>query len=158
MSAAGVEFLTEPRDEPYGRVAVFVDVAGTGGTSSARDRADPTGERQTCILQAIAFHDGLPTDDPAVSQMSRTLVLFGDRLCSLTRSSAGVGSSRYAAEPPVPLVNAAWELAVDLHTVMEPILPRSPCAQVSTPSQASRTVNRSARADSLRVCGWSGHA
>ena len=28
MSAAGVEFLTEPRDEPYGRVAVFVDVAG----------------------------------------------------------------------------------------------------------------------------------
>ena len=24
----GVSFLTEPRDEPYGRVAVFVDVAG----------------------------------------------------------------------------------------------------------------------------------
>lgn len=24
----GVEFVTEPRDEPYGRVAVFVDVAG----------------------------------------------------------------------------------------------------------------------------------
>jgi catechol 2,3-dioxygenase-like lactoylglutathione lyase family enzyme len=24
----GVEFATEPRDEPYGRVAVFVDVAG----------------------------------------------------------------------------------------------------------------------------------
>jgi hypothetical protein len=24
----GVEFLTEPRDESYGRVAVFVDVAG----------------------------------------------------------------------------------------------------------------------------------
>jgi predicted enzyme related to lactoylglutathione lyase len=24
----GVEFLTEPRNEPYGRVAVFVDVAG----------------------------------------------------------------------------------------------------------------------------------
>ncbi|TQM09637.1 VOC family protein [Pseudonocardia kunmingensis] len=28
MRAAGVEFLTEPRDEPYGRVAVFLDVAG----------------------------------------------------------------------------------------------------------------------------------
>jgi catechol 2,3-dioxygenase-like lactoylglutathione lyase family enzyme len=28
MLAHGVEFLTEPRHEPYGRVAVFVDVAG----------------------------------------------------------------------------------------------------------------------------------
>lgn len=28
MRAAGVEFVTSPRDEPYGRVAVFVDVAG----------------------------------------------------------------------------------------------------------------------------------
>jgi catechol 2,3-dioxygenase-like lactoylglutathione lyase family enzyme len=28
MSAAGVEFTSEPRDEPYGRVAVFQDVAG----------------------------------------------------------------------------------------------------------------------------------
>ena len=28
MRAAGVEFVTPPRDEPYGRVAVFVDVAG----------------------------------------------------------------------------------------------------------------------------------
>lgn len=28
MLAHGVEFLTEPRYEPYGRVAVFVDVAG----------------------------------------------------------------------------------------------------------------------------------
>ena len=28
MRDAGVEFLTVPRDEPYGRVAVFVDVAG----------------------------------------------------------------------------------------------------------------------------------
>ena len=28
MSAAGVEFVSEPRDEPYGRVAVFRDVAG----------------------------------------------------------------------------------------------------------------------------------
>lgn len=28
MRAAGVEFLTEPRDEPYGRIAVFVDIAG----------------------------------------------------------------------------------------------------------------------------------
>lgn len=28
MRTMGVEFLTEPRDEQYGRVAVFVDVAG----------------------------------------------------------------------------------------------------------------------------------
>ena len=28
MVAAGVEFVKEPRVEPYGRVAVFVDIAG----------------------------------------------------------------------------------------------------------------------------------
>ena len=28
MRAAGVEFVEEPRDEPYGRVAIFRDVAG----------------------------------------------------------------------------------------------------------------------------------
>ena len=28
MVSAGVEFLTSPRVEPYGRVAVFVDIAG----------------------------------------------------------------------------------------------------------------------------------
>ncbi len=28
MRAAGVTFVGDPRDEPYGRVAVFVDVAG----------------------------------------------------------------------------------------------------------------------------------
>ncbi len=28
MHAAGVEFVTEPRQEPYGRVVVFIDVAG----------------------------------------------------------------------------------------------------------------------------------
>jgi catechol 2,3-dioxygenase-like lactoylglutathione lyase family enzyme len=28
MREAGVEFLGEPRDEPYGKVVVFVDVAG----------------------------------------------------------------------------------------------------------------------------------
>ncbi|APU17380.1 MULTISPECIES: VOC family protein [Actinoalloteichus] len=28
MLAAEVEFLTEPRTEPYGRVAVFLDIAG----------------------------------------------------------------------------------------------------------------------------------
>jgi len=28
MREAGVEFAGEPRDEPYGRVAVFLDVAG----------------------------------------------------------------------------------------------------------------------------------
>jgi catechol 2,3-dioxygenase-like lactoylglutathione lyase family enzyme len=28
MLERGVEFVTEPRDEPYGRVAVFTDIAG----------------------------------------------------------------------------------------------------------------------------------
>ena len=28
MTAAGVQFASQPRDEPYGRVAVFVDIAG----------------------------------------------------------------------------------------------------------------------------------
>src|SRR5947208_6740895 len=28
MVAGGVEFVTEPRAEPYGRVAVFLDIAG----------------------------------------------------------------------------------------------------------------------------------
>ncbi|MEV0248741.1 VOC family protein [Nocardia sp. NPDC050712] len=28
MSSAGVEFVGPPRDEPYGRVAVFLDIAG----------------------------------------------------------------------------------------------------------------------------------
>ena len=28
MSAAGVRFVTLPRAEPYGRVAVFLDIAG----------------------------------------------------------------------------------------------------------------------------------
>ena len=28
LLAAGVEFVTEPRDEDYGRVAVFRDIAG----------------------------------------------------------------------------------------------------------------------------------
>lgn len=28
MTAAGVEFVTDPVDQPYGRVAVFADIAG----------------------------------------------------------------------------------------------------------------------------------
>jgi catechol 2,3-dioxygenase-like lactoylglutathione lyase family enzyme len=28
MTAAGVQFASPPRDEPYGRVAVFLDIAG----------------------------------------------------------------------------------------------------------------------------------
>ncbi len=28
MRAARVQFVTEPRDEPYGRIAVFTDIAG----------------------------------------------------------------------------------------------------------------------------------
>jgi len=28
MRSLGIEFVTEPRQEPYGQVVVFVDVAG----------------------------------------------------------------------------------------------------------------------------------
>lgn len=28
MASAGIQFVTEPRSEPYGKVAVFLDVAG----------------------------------------------------------------------------------------------------------------------------------
>ena len=28
MTSAGVQFVSQPRDEPYGRVAVFLDIAG----------------------------------------------------------------------------------------------------------------------------------
>ncbi|MFD0852739.1 VOC family protein [Actinomadura adrarensis] len=28
MTAAGVEFVTAPRTEPYGKVAVFLDITG----------------------------------------------------------------------------------------------------------------------------------
>jgi uncharacterized glyoxalase superfamily protein PhnB len=28
MTAAGVEFVSPPRDEPYGKVAVFLDLEG----------------------------------------------------------------------------------------------------------------------------------
>lgn len=40
MKTAGVEFLSEPRQEPYGEVAVFVDVAG--------NRWDLLGPRPPC--------------------------------------------------------------------------------------------------------------
>jgi catechol 2,3-dioxygenase-like lactoylglutathione lyase family enzyme len=36
MLRRGVEFLTEPRDEAYGRVAVFLDVAGNRWDPSVR--------------------------------------------------------------------------------------------------------------------------
>jgi catechol 2,3-dioxygenase-like lactoylglutathione lyase family enzyme len=44
MLAAGVRFVAEPRDEPYGRVAVFLDIAGNrwdllGPAATPGDRA-----------------------------------------------------------------------------------------------------------------------
>jgi len=41
MSAAGVVFVTAPRTEPYGRVAVFLDIAG-----NRWDLLGPVGESQ----------------------------------------------------------------------------------------------------------------
>ena len=38
MLAAGVRFVSSPRDEPYGRVAVFLVWRGTAGTSWGKTR------------------------------------------------------------------------------------------------------------------------
>jgi catechol 2,3-dioxygenase-like lactoylglutathione lyase family enzyme len=40
LTAAGVEFMRSPRDEPYGRVAVFVDVAGNHWDLLGPERPD----------------------------------------------------------------------------------------------------------------------
>ena len=40
MTAAGVRFVSPPRDEPYGRVAVFLDPRATGGICSDQTRGD----------------------------------------------------------------------------------------------------------------------
>ena len=40
MHARGVAFLTVPRTEPYGRVAVFLDVAGNRWDLSVPPRCD----------------------------------------------------------------------------------------------------------------------
>lgn len=42
MRAAGVEFVTAPRTEAYGRIAVFLDVAGNRWDLLGPDDADPT--------------------------------------------------------------------------------------------------------------------
>lgn len=48
MSSAGVEFVSPPREEPYGKVAVFRDLAGNKWdligppTKTPSDRRDPT--------------------------------------------------------------------------------------------------------------------
>jgi catechol 2,3-dioxygenase-like lactoylglutathione lyase family enzyme len=42
MRATGVEFVVEPHDEPYGRVAVFLDVAGNRwDLVGPRERSEP---------------------------------------------------------------------------------------------------------------------
>jgi catechol 2,3-dioxygenase-like lactoylglutathione lyase family enzyme len=41
MQQAGVEFVTEPRDEPYGRVAVFRDIAGNRWDLLGASTANP---------------------------------------------------------------------------------------------------------------------
>jgi catechol 2,3-dioxygenase-like lactoylglutathione lyase family enzyme len=43
MVAAGVEFVTEPRDEAYGRIAVFLDVAGNRWDLLGAPEAVPNG-------------------------------------------------------------------------------------------------------------------
>ncbi len=41
MVRAGVTFVTEPRDEPYGRVAVFLDIAGNRWDLLGPDSPEP---------------------------------------------------------------------------------------------------------------------
>lgn len=48
MTAAGVQFVTKPRTEPYGTVAVFIDIAGNrwdllGPADSRYDSPAPGG-------------------------------------------------------------------------------------------------------------------
>ena len=47
MAAAGIEFVTPPRTHPYGRVAVFLDIAGNRWDllGPSRDRNRNTGKR-----------------------------------------------------------------------------------------------------------------
>jgi catechol 2,3-dioxygenase-like lactoylglutathione lyase family enzyme len=40
MAAAGVRFVSPPREEPYGRVAVFLDLEGNRWDLLGRDRGD----------------------------------------------------------------------------------------------------------------------
>jgi catechol 2,3-dioxygenase-like lactoylglutathione lyase family enzyme len=42
MTAAGVRFLSEPRTEPYGRVTVFLDIAGNKWDLIGPDLRTPT--------------------------------------------------------------------------------------------------------------------
>jgi diamine N-acetyltransferase len=54
MSSAGVQFVTQPRSEPYGDVAVFVDIAGNKwdliGPSSAVSLQEIAGENREEVL------------------------------------------------------------------------------------------------------------
>ena len=77
MQAAGVVFVTEPRTEAYGRVAVFLDISGNrwdllgpadrqasvhlGVTSSERSRAEPPGG---CVHES-----GQALSSPAVERI-----------------------------------------------------------------------------------------
>lgn len=59
MWAEGVEFLTEPRDEPYGRVAVFRDIAGNrwdliGPIDRANRRPPPVSRTTPSVLLPVA--------------------------------------------------------------------------------------------------------
>ena len=74
MREAGVEFVAEPRDEPYGQVAVFVDVSGNrwdllGPRPAGSDRpaADTDAITQTILDYFEGWFDG------DVARMDRAL-------------------------------------------------------------------------------------
>ncbi len=64
MVAAGVRFVPAPRDEPYGRFAVFLDLEGTAGTSWDETRGDKR-RSATAVFAPTGPPMASDQDDPA---------------------------------------------------------------------------------------------
>jgi len=74
MASAGVQFITEPRTEPYGRVTVFLDIAGNkwdligpaprAGTTRLWSRSAPFARREGRKVR----HELMPDDEAAPEQ------------------------------------------------------------------------------------------
>jgi hypothetical protein len=58
MVSAGVEFVTPPRFEPYGRVALFRDIAGTRWDLAAHRVVQPQPVRRPGTSQARLLSSG----------------------------------------------------------------------------------------------------
>jgi hypothetical protein len=69
MASAGVQFLTAPRTEPYGRVAVFLDIAG-GKMGPYRSCGVRLGKNQNLRAKAACRERG---KGPTVGAHGRTV-------------------------------------------------------------------------------------